>query len=140
MQGFSMPVVTIQGFSWRRMSIIPAGRALAIAGVAGLLLASCAPIEGAGYDFPKTKNEKDRERLFGDSTVFGSGGLSIFGGDEEGAGGASAAIPVNSFLWRATLDTLSFMPLASADPFGGVIITDWFAPPQSAEERFKMTV
>ena len=46
---------------------------------------------------------------------------------------------VNSFLWRASLDTLSFMPLTSADPFGGVIITDWYTPPQTPGERFKIS-
>ncbi|MGH6968637.1 MAG: DUF3576 domain-containing protein, partial [Stellaceae bacterium] len=38
------------------------------------------------------------------------------------------------------LDTVSFMPLASADPFGGVIITDWFSPPQTPDERFKVNI
>ncbi len=47
---------------------------------------------------------------------------------------------VNSYLWHATLDTLSFMPLASADPFGGVIITDWYSAPQTQDERLKVTV
>lgn len=47
---------------------------------------------------------------------------------------------VNSFLWHATLDTLRFMPLASADPFGGVIITDWYSAPQDPNERLKVTV
>jgi len=47
---------------------------------------------------------------------------------------------VNSYLWHATLDTLSFMPLASADPFGGVIITDWYTSPQAQDERLKVTV
>jgi hypothetical protein len=47
---------------------------------------------------------------------------------------------VNAYLWHATLDTLSFMPLASADPFGGVIITDWYSPPQDSVERLKVTV
>ncbi|HTX50517.1 MAG TPA: DUF3576 domain-containing protein [Caulobacteraceae bacterium] len=50
------------------------------------------------------------------------------------------AIGVNSYLWRATLDTLAFMPLASADPYGGVIITDWYAAPEKPDERFKCTV
>ena len=58
-------------------------------------------------------------------------------GERFGGGG----IGVNSFLWRASLDTISFMPLSSADPFGGVIITDWFAPPETGgQERFKLTV
>ena len=49
-------------------------------------------------------------------------------------------IGVNAYLWRATLDTLAFMPLASADPFGGVIITDWYVNPEKPDERFKCTV
>ena len=47
---------------------------------------------------------------------------------------------VNSYLWHATLDTLSFMPLASADPFGGVIITDWYSAPEDPNERMKVTI
>jgi hypothetical protein len=47
---------------------------------------------------------------------------------------------VNGYLWRATLDTLAFMPLASADPYGGTVITDWYTNPEKPEERFKATV
>jgi len=47
---------------------------------------------------------------------------------------------VNSYLWHASLDTLRFMPLQSADPFGGVIITDWYSAPESPSERMKVTV
>ncbi|MEA1940929.1 MAG: DUF3576 domain-containing protein [Pseudomonadota bacterium] len=49
-------------------------------------------------------------------------------------------IGVNGYLWRASLDTISFMPLSEVDPFGGVIITDWYANPQMPSERFKLTV
>ena len=56
------------------------------------------------------------------------------------AGGASRTVGVNSYLWHATLDTLSFMPLASADPFGGVIITDWYSAPADPNERVKVTI
>jgi hypothetical protein len=52
----------------------------------------------------------------------------------------ATAIGVNSYLWRATLDILSFMPLASADPYGGVVITDWYINPEKPDERFKATV
>jgi len=71
-----------------------------------------------------------------DPGVFGQGG--IFGPDlpEEGGGG----IGVNNLLWRASLDTVSFMPLVSADPFGGVIITDWYTPPSAPDERFKINI
>ena len=52
----------------------------------------------------------------------------------------TAGIGVNSYLWRATLDTLAFMPLASADPYGGTVITDWYINPEKPDERFKATV
>jgi len=56
------------------------------------------------------------------------------------ANSASRTLGVNSYLWHASLDTLSFIPLASADPFGGVIITDWYSAPQVPNERMKVTV
>jgi len=75
------------------------------------------------------------------STVFGDGGVSILGGGKKkDEGGSGGGIGVNSYLWRATLDTIAFMPLASADPFGGVVITDWYTPPQTPNERLKVTV
>ena len=49
-------------------------------------------------------------------------------------------IGVNSYLWRASLDTLSFMPLLQTDSAGGVIVTDWYVNPQSPGERMKLTV
>ncbi len=49
-------------------------------------------------------------------------------------------IGVNSYLWRASLDTLSFMPLVQTDSNGGVIVTDWYVNPQSPTERMKVTV
>jgi hypothetical protein len=53
---------------------------------------------------------------------------------------AQLGIGVNAYLWRATLDTLSFMPLAGADPWGGVVNYDWYVNPQAPNERFKATV
>ncbi len=50
------------------------------------------------------------------------------------------AIGVNAYLWRAALDTLSFMPMAQVDSNGGVIVTDWYANPQAPNERVKVTV
>ncbi|HVK79942.1 MAG TPA: DUF3576 domain-containing protein [Verrucomicrobiae bacterium] len=78
--------------------------------------------------------------------VIGLSACSVFGRDDNNnsssarAAGAEEGIGVNSFLWRASLDTLNFMPLASADPFGGVIITDWYSDPTTPNERFKATV
>lgn len=50
------------------------------------------------------------------------------------------AIGVNSYLWRASLETLSFMPLTQADSAGGVIVTDWYSNPQNPNERVKVSV
>jgi len=61
-------------------------------------------------------------------------------GAPRGGTGGPAQLGVNGYLWRATLDTLSFMPLASADPYGGVVITDWYVNPEKPDERFKATV
>lgn len=47
---------------------------------------------------------------------------------------------VSLYLWKASLDTISFMPITSADPFGGLIITDWYAPPETPAERFKLNI
>jgi Domain of unknown function (DUF3576) len=68
---------------------------------------------------------------------YGSNG-GFFGG--HGKAPPAAPIGVNGYLWRATLDTLAFMPLASADPYGGVILTDWYVNPEKTDERFKCTV
>jgi hypothetical protein len=49
-------------------------------------------------------------------------------------------IAVNSYLWRAALDTVSFAPLLQANPASGVIITDWYTSPRAPGERVKLTV
>ena len=67
------------------------------------------------------------------------GGFSLFR-KSPAAQASSNAIGVNAYLWRASLDTLSFMPLQSFDPFGGLIITDWYTNPEQPNERFKATV
>jgi hypothetical protein len=49
-------------------------------------------------------------------------------------------IGVNSYLWRAAVDTVSFAPLLQANATSGVIITDWYANPRVPGERVKLTV
>ena len=72
--------------------------------------------------------------------IFGVGKGAKDKDQGTGGGGGGSGIGVNAFLWRGALDTIAFMPLASADPFGGVIITDWYTPPGTSGERFKATV
>jgi hypothetical protein len=114
------------------------GRFLA---AAGLLLGSLG-LSGCGSSHP-TQNadiyNPETANLPGAMSTGGGGSLFTFG---KGSGGSAASqatqIQVNAYLWRATLDTLAFMPLVSADPFGGVIITDWYVPPAAPNERFKV--
>ncbi len=102
-------------------------------------LAACSGLSSEGPNVP-ARNDADpswKDAGKGGS-LFGPGGL--FGSSSTREVNPDSEIGVNSFLWRASLDTIGFMPLASADPFGGVIITDWYAPPESPNERFKMSV
>jgi hypothetical protein len=113
----------------------PAMRRSSLLLLALLLLAACAQgrwVEEDEYNDPR-RDHMTRGGLFGE------GGLILFGTDRRPRDDAGGALGVNAFLWRGALDTLSFMPLASADPFGGVIITDWYSPPEAPEERFKVT-
>ena len=91
------------------------------------------PVADNEYNDYRNKGA-DKGKLGGDQgLVFGIGK-----GNNRSANDG-AALGVNAYLWRGALDTLAFMPLASADPFGGVIITDWYQPPSAAGERFKAT-
>ncbi len=94
-------------------------------------LASCGP-PGEPVDLGETRIETNQAK----PNVF----QQLFTGGGGGGGGNATGIRVNTYLWRASLDTVSFMPLVSADPFGGVIITDWYNSPESPYERFKMVV
>lgn len=67
-----------------------------------------------------------------------SGGKGRIAGDL--AASKVTTIGVNSYLWRASLDTLSFMPMAQTDSNGGVIVTDWYVNPALPTERTKVTV
>lgn len=74
----------------------------------------------------------------GCSSTDGSDGATVRKVSTNGK--QQAGIGVNAYLWRASLDTLSFMPLKSADPYGGIINSDWYANPELPDERFKTTV
>jgi hypothetical protein len=109
---------------------------LGVALLASLLLAGCGATKPSPVDPDYVGNPGPVAGSIGgdNGVVFGTS--KTRGNDGSGGGGA---LGVNAYLWRGALDTLSFMPLASADPFGGVIITDWYQPPGSPDERFKAT-
>jgi hypothetical protein len=116
------------------------GLVLALA-VPGLFACSSdIPVEAPGE--PRSGESTDRIRAQ-HGTIHGEEGILAMGtggsSDEQG-GAVYGGIGVNAYLWRASLETIDFMPLSQADPFGGVIITDWYSPPESPGERFKINV
>jgi hypothetical protein len=129
--------------------------------VAGLLVAGCQRSENENLPTPEKTGNEFMDPPKADYEEGGSmlgelkksiNAINPFSDTEEekraaaaananaSLGGGGAGIGVNSYLWRASLDTISFMPLSSADPFGGVIITDWHSPEGVLQERFKMNV
>lgn len=82
---------------------------------------------------------KESEKLYKHgSVVSDEGGFTLLGGDDKKSSGEGLGVGVNGYLWRASLDTLAFMPIVSADPFGGVITTDWYSAPGAPNERIKV--
>ena len=101
-----------------------------------LLLSACS---GESPDVEKTyPSEQALDRTSKNGSIFGDGGLSnLFNGKKKQE---SSGIGVNAYLWRAALDSVSFMPIASADPFGGTILTEWHSPGNVTNERLKANI
>jgi len=101
-----------------------------------LLLSACEggqavyPTREKGESAPRMSNEK-QESIFGPEGLFGK---------NKGENNGGVGIGVNAFLWRASLDTIAFMPITTADAFGGTILTDWYQLPESPNERYKVNV
>jgi len=103
-----------------------------------LLVAACGEItytETTAEDLDNLEGSEQAIKSNEVGSVFGEGGLFGNGNNNGGPG-----IGVNVYLWRASLDTISFMPITVADPFGGVVLTDWRESLDIPGERFKMNV
>ncbi|NBX67315.1 MAG: DUF3576 domain-containing protein [Proteobacteria bacterium] len=107
-----------------------------------IIVFSAAGLSGCGTDSEaKYPTGAERSTTGGDiyakpESVFGEEGLLVLGGKKN----TPDVITVNSYLWRAALDTVNFMPLATVDPFGGVILTDWYTDPATPNERYKLNI
>jgi hypothetical protein len=106
------------------------------------VLSACAPNaeqpEFTPFD-PKEQAQRDRY-----GTITG-GGITLYSSGSPEAGEPAApsgggGIGVNAYLWRGALETIDFMPLMSADPFGGLIVTDWYQPVENPDERLRVQV
>ncbi len=91
---------------------------------------------------PELAMRDAQTRLQSGGGLLGKGGLSLdmFGKETNTTNTNSVAMPVNVFLWKGALETLSFMPLNSADPIGGTILTDWYSNSDNQNERCKLNV
>jgi hypothetical protein len=113
------------------------GAALVLAGVVAFGLAGCGASRPVGNDEYSSSASQDTGAgastglLGADPTI--SIGVTRHDANDQGG----AILGVNAYAWRGALDTLSFMPIASADPFGGVITTEWYQIPAVPTERFK---
>jgi hypothetical protein len=108
------------------------------------LLAACGDDkdENAYQTVPNPPASEKKSAGSSADSIFGKGGIPLIDSTSDSAqpGGVALGVGVNAYLWRASLDTVSFMPIASADPFGGVILTEWYAPPETPTERFKINI
>jgi len=113
-------------------------RVLVLGIVMAAMLCACSLFESKKLPPGQTPAQGPESNLKGDTVRQSTPSLPAFAKDVDTTVGQR--IGVNRFLWQGALDTVSFMPLVSADPFGGVIITDWYAPPETPQERFKLNV
>ncbi len=99
-----------------------------------IFLSACSDIP-ISHDSPVSAK---RQREKGDGKFFGEDALKLGGKSSQHT--ETGSIGVNSFLWHAVLDTFSYMPLKAVDPFGGVILTDWYSVAGAGKERFKVDI
>ena len=83
-----------------------------------------------------------QNRLMTGGGLFGKkASINLLGGNENSQQtSVGMGLPINPFLWRASIETISFMPLTSTDPFAGTIITDWYTAENSLGERCKLNI
>ena len=97
-------------------------------------VASC----GLGGVVEDQQSPEDRLKYGGPNSGKLFGDITIWGGKKKEGESEQRGLSVNAVAWKATLDVLSFLPLVSADPFSGIIITDWYSEDDHQDERFKI--
>ncbi len=106
-----------------------------------ILVGGLGACSSLGLQTDPTYTDKDKETLYEHGSLSGdNGGFSLLGRGKDDSSDPASGLGVNALLWRATLDTVSFLPLAVADPFGGVITTDWSTPAGIKGERVKVSI
>ena len=102
-------------------------------------------IARSGTIFDPTQNKelamKDAQnRLRTGGGLFGKkAGINLMTNSDKNTT-STIGMPINPYLWKGSLETVGFMPLSDADPFGGIIITDWYSGNQNINERCKINI
>jgi hypothetical protein len=106
-----------------------------------------AKIKRSGTLLPGGTPEKEQRaledaenRLRTGGGLLGKKGMSLGENNSEKTTTAAIGLPINPYLWKGSLETIDFMPLASADPFAGIIITDWYSGQSAPNERCKINI
>ena len=106
-------------------------------------------VERSGTTFGSRGTAESDENQFNDAEnrlrsgggLFGKKPMSLDNFESETQQQAtSIGFPINPYLWQASLETLGFMSLSSADPFAGIIITDWYSSQGAPNERCKINI
>ena len=99
-----------------------------------MMLSACGYIETRPYEEPKDRNDIG-------SIITGKdkSGLSLYEALNPKVKN-SGSMPINALLWRASLDTVSVIPIDDIDTFGGTILTEWYPHPEQADQRIKIAV
>ena len=86
-------------------------------------------------------SDAENRLLTGGGLMGKKASFSFLGGDEESSTQITGlGMPINPYLWKASLNTINFMPLSSTDPFAGTIITDWYTAQSNLGERCKLNI
>ena len=108
----------------------------------GEIIARSGTIFNSAKDKEKAMRDAENRLRTGGGLFGKKAGVSL--GQQKGGNNAasvsSIGMPINPYLWKGSLETIGFMPLSSADPFGGIIITDWYSNGQKIDERCKINI
>jgi Domain of unknown function (DUF3576) len=88
-------------------------------------------------NYPESEQERQMEEM---GSIVGGEGLIFRPGRIKNESTKTEIGNINKYLWQASIETLSFVPLASSDSIGGVIITEWYSPKGKADFRFKINI
>lgn len=109
------------------------------ANTTGEIIARSGTVFNSGQDKDLALRDAQNRLRTGGGLFGKKAGLPIFG-EKNDAKTTSIGMPINPYLWKGSLDTIDFMPLSSADPFGGIIITDWYTDLQNKNQRCKINI